>query len=277
MLYHWVVLYVYTATVLCQQFSHAQIDNDQPVLKRRLDRYSFLGTLGKRQDEEISDESDLEDKRALNYQISDGDISKDIEDADDLDSEMPYPYIGYMDKDGSDEKLTNSDSEEIDGSESKRMDAHLFKGMLGKRMRNRMFLGQLGKRGRLDNRMLFAQLGKRGKLNNRMFFGRLGKRLINRMFFGRLGKRMDNRMFAAQLGKRGPLDNRMFFGQLGKRSEPMDKRAYYYRLRGSRGRPIYTQTRGMDRFSFAARLGKRSDLQGIGFSNLLNRIKNVSE
>lgn len=159
------------------------------------------------------------------------------------------------------------------------LDKYGFFGGIGKRALDRYgFAGSLGKRG-LDRYSFMGGIGKRG-LDRYGFAGSLGKRALDRYgFIGSLGKRkLDRFGFMGGLGKRR-LDSHRFFGGLGKRAadqyenqgaassaetaqlytgeKPMQKRLYPYWYYRQSGRPIFTQTRGIDRFSFAARLGRR--------------------
>lgn len=199
--------------------------------KRALDRYSYSGSLGKRGLDRYSFYGGL-GKRALDR----------------------YGFFGGLGK--------------------RALDRYGFAGSLGKRALHRYsFMGGLGKR-KLDQYGFAGRLGKRA-LDRYGFVGTLGKRKLDQYsFMGNLGKRrLDSHRYLGSLGKRA-LDRYGFFGGLGKRADTLEnsqennqgpdkdekfeqKRLYpywYYRQGGS---PIYTQTRGIDRFSFAARLGRR--------------------
>lgn len=132
------------------------------------------------------------------------------------------------------------------GLGKRKLDQYGFAGRLGKRALDRYgFVGTLGKR-KLDQYSFMGNLGKR-RLDSHRYFGSLGKRALDRYgFFGGLGKRADT------------LGNSQENIQGADKDEKFEqKRLYpywYYRQGGS---PIYTQTRGIDRFSFAARLGRR--------------------
>lgn len=199
--------------------------------KRALDRYSYFGSLGKRGLDRYSFYGGL-GKRALDR----------------------YGFFGGLGK--------------------RALDQYAFSGSLGKRALDRYsFMGGLGKR-KLDQYGFAGRLGKRA-LDRYGFAGTLGKRKLDQYgFMGNLGKRrLDSHRYLGSLGKRA-LDRYGFFGGLGKRADSLEnsqeniqaadkdgkfeqKRLYpywYYRQSGS---PIFTQTRGIDRFSFAARLGRR--------------------
>ena len=184
-----------------------------------------------------------------------------------------------------------------DEAEKRRMDKMMFHGSLGKRdvgtdsddldKRGRMdsygFTGMLGKRGgRLDRFGFVGTLGKRGGL------GRYGYGGMDRYgFIGTLGKRdSEGEVDQPESEKRARLDRYSFFGTLGKRMRyPMGligklgKRSV--NLEDSNADPSTTLTRrkretpvpwylqrhqryypsrwlrGIDRFSFGTRLGKR--------------------
>lgn len=259
---------------LCLLFSFTNADDsfhtdDVDFDKRGLDRYGFVNTLGKRQEDEI-----LTPKEQYETDITDNDKRED----------------GNSD-DSSDNLLTAK--RKIDrlmfssALGKKRSPYYRFAGTLGKRddtsaededeekrgVDRMSYFGTLGKRGQLDMKMFHGALGKRlhssyyGRLGKRLnkFFGNLGKRSpLYKSFMGNLGKRVRyNKSFFGTLGKRGRVDN-MYFGRLGKRdvSSARSRRSVNYGWFSGRParaiRPIYTQTRGIDRFFSNVGLGKRA-------------------
>lgn len=209
--------------------------------KRALDRYSFFGGLGKRGLDRYSFYGGL-GKRALDKFGFLGGLGKRALDR--------YGFFGGLGK--------------------RSLDRYGFSGSLGKRKLDRYsFMGGIGKRN-LDRYGFAGSLGKRA-LDTHGFSGSLGKRKLDKFgFMGGLGKRrLDSHRFVGGIGKRA-LDRYGFFGGLGKRADSSSdvpevfedrksehKRLYPYWYYRQGGRPILTQTRGIDRFSFAARLGKR--------------------
>lgn len=194
--------------------------------KRALDPYSFYGGLGKRGLDRYNFFGGL-GKRALDK----------------------YGFFGSLGK--------------------RALDQNIFSGSLGKRALDRYsFMDGIGKR-KLDRYGFAGSLGKRA-LDRYGFTGSLGKRRLDQFgFMGGLGKRrLDSHRFVGGLGKRA-LDRYGFFGGLGKRANLspeadvdsdgnlLQKRLYPYWYYRQGGNPIFTQTRGIDKFSFAARLGRR--------------------
>lgn len=156
--------------------------SDDDEEKRGVDRYSFLGNLGKRLRAPMGYGGRLGKRTMLDY---------------DYDKRIPLGFVGAL---------------------GKRAPMG-FKGQLGKRT-PMGFIGQLGKRapmgftGQLGKRApmgFTGQLGKRAPLG---FTGQLGKR-APLGFYGSLGKRIPIFIGAE---RRAPMG---FMGQLGKRGGPM--------------------------------------------------------
>ncbi|KAL3842168.1 hypothetical protein ACJMK2_020211 [Sinanodonta woodiana] len=222
--------------------------------KRRMDRFAFAGNLGKRLDEyEQLDDGDVE-KRKMDRLSFLSNLGKR--------GRMDFSHLGNLDKRG-------------------RLDRYMFTGNLGKRgrMDRYSFMGNLGKRrGRMDRYSFIGNLGKRPSMDRYSFSGTLGKRedlfpfaesLENRQgmdaypLAGSLGRNLaeDNSESAdtsandedREFGKRGRLDMKSLYGQLGKRS----KRSILFPWGGVRYTRNNKPMRGIDKYSFAARLGKR--------------------
>lgn len=223
--------------------------------KRGFDRYGFVGTLGKRQEDEI-----LTPKEQYETDITDSDKREESDD-DLTDGENLLTAKRKIDR-----------LMFIGGLGKKRLPYYRFAGTLGKRDDTSTEDEAAEKRG-LDRMSYFGTLGKRGQLDMKMFHGALGKRLDS-MYYGRLGKRLNKyfgtlgkrsplyKSFFGTLGKRGRIDN-MYFGHLGKRDVSSRSRRSlnygWFNGRPARAiRPIYTQTRGIDRFFSNVGLGKRA-------------------
>ncbi|KAK3598774.1 hypothetical protein CHS0354_015573 [Potamilus streckersoni] len=223
--------------------------------KRRMDRFAFAGTLGKRLDElEQVDEGDVEKRKMdrLSFLSNLGKRSK-----------MDFSYLDNLGKRG-------------------RLDRYMFTGNLGKRgrMDRYSFIGNLGKRrGRMDRYSFIGNLGKRPSMDRYSFIGTLGKRGEDLFPFAEsletrqgidayplaesLGRNVakDNADSDdtsvddgdSEFGKRGRLDMKSLYGQLGKRS----KRSLFFPRNDVRYTRNNKPMRGIDKYSFAARLGKR--------------------
>ncbi|WAR01767.1 TACHY-like protein [Mya arenaria] len=264
------------------QFVGENDDFQGSMDKRRggVDRYSFIGALGKRRRLPMGYVGQLGKRAPLGFY---GQLGK----------RAPMGFIGQLGKRAPMGFI---------GQLGKRAPMG-FIGQLGKRA-PMGFIGQLGKRAPMG---FIGQLGKRAPMG---FIGQLGKR-TPMGFIGQLGKRApmgsssqlgkklyenfveesaekDKRFpmgFTSQLGKRAPMG---FFGQLGKRF-PMGFRSQLgkrmetaddqdenpqtslTRKRRSFALPWYFSQRqtpipsryirgGLDRYSYFSRLGKRPDL-----------------
>ena len=214
-----------------------------------LDRYGFVGSLGKR-----------------------GGLDR-------------YGFVGSLGKRG------GLDRYGFVGSLGKRggLDRYGFVGSLGKRrgVDRYGFIGNLGKRSGYDRYGFIGSLGKRRGMDRYSFIGSLGKRgrIDSYGFAGMLGKRdPQNDNQGLEDDKRSKLDRYSFFGKFGKRmnyaeddvGRELDKRSVDQeqsdkpntRRKRSTSYPWFLNRqqryypskwlRGIDRFSFGTRLGKRA-------------------
>jgi len=232
---------------------------EQEDKRTNLDRYSFVGALG---------------RRAMPYGFG-GQLGK----------RAPMAFVGQLGKRapmGFTSQLGKRAPMGFTSQLGKRA-PYGFVSQLGKRA-PMGFTGQLGKRAPYG---FVSQLGKRapwgftGQLGKRLpmsFTGQLGKR-APMGFTGQLGKRAPMG-FYSQLGKRAPMG---FTSQLGKRFMPDEdmssetEDSAMERQRRSFALPWYLSQHetpiparfirgGIDRYSFFSRLGKRSQIPAAFFT-----------
>ena len=227
----------------------------------------------------ISDTSKYTDDTTENVHkltIDELDLLKDEAEKRRMDKMMFHGSIG--------KRETDMVSDEMD--KRGRMDSYGFTGMLGKRggMDRYGFAGVLGKRGHLDRYGFVGALGRRGGMDRYGFVGALGRRSeMGSYGNGEMGDgadeqrdtdkraRMDRYSFFGTLGKRMRYPMGLV-GQLGKRSiditdSETDSSQALARQKREIVVPWYLQRkqrhypsrwlRGIDRFSFGTRLGKR--------------------
>lgn len=217
---------------------------DEPV-KRRIDRMMFHSALGKRELRE--DEEDLRKRGKIDTVGFSGILGK----------RSGYDRYGFV------------------GSLGKRrgFDRYGFIGNLGKRRSYDRFglIGSLGKRVGMDRYSFVGALGKRGRIDTFGFAGMLGKRLFsskrNDLNFGKRAK-VDRYSFFGNLGKRMPysgdlekqVDKHSVDNQQPAKPTSRRKRATVYPWYLDRKQRYYPSKwlRGIDRFSFGTRLGKRA-------------------
>ena len=236
-------------------------DDDE---KRRMDKMMFHSSIGKR--ETGDDENDLSKRGRIDSFGFSGMLGK----RGGLDR---YGFVGSLGKRGG-------------------LDRYGFVGSLGKRRGYDRYglIGNLGKRRGYDRYGFIGALGKRRGMDRYSFIGSLGKRgrLDSYGFAGMLGKRdqQDNQVLDDGFddAKRSKLDRYSFFGKFGKRmdyaeddlAKEIDKRSVDIeqlekpntRRKRSTSYPWYMDRqqryypskwlRGIDRFSFGTRLGKRA-------------------
>ena len=218
-------------------------DDDE---KRRIDRMMFHSSLGKR--DVGNDESGVAKRGSIDSFGFSGMLGK----RGGLDR---YGFVGSLGKRG------GFDRYGFIGNLGKRRgyDRYGFIGALGKRrgMDRYSFVGALGKRGRIDSYGFADMLGKRDPHYNDQELDEDKRSKLDRYsFFRKFGKRMD--FTEDDLGKE--IDKRSIDTEQSEKPKTRRKRSTAYPWFLDRQQRYYPSKwlRGIDRFSFGTRLGKRA-------------------
>lgn len=211
--------------------------DEQPIpedqfVKRRIDYARFMGSLGKRFDQDEYQPSPSMDKRAK------------------FDRYMFAPSLGKR----------FDDNDETMAADKRRMDRFAYFGNLGKRGMDRLaYFGTLGKRG-FDRHAFFGSLGKRA-FDRHAFFGSLGKRRIDRLaYFGGLGKRngVEDERYTNNIYDDSDFDSSYESNYI---LPARETRSWLRTSRSSKRLPV--AIRGIDKYSLFGSLGKRSIVQEL--------------